>query len=143
MVRDEGVGAQIKPLRDVFVSVSYADGIVLGGKVWVPGVAYHEAHLLRRDILGGDDEVALVFAVLGVEDDDEFASSWKHVVSDQQSLMVAAFALKHGTRGKIPVRQRSQTQLRLEYVLNASIDSSIESNWSGAGSVDGICKAAL
>ena len=33
----------------------------------------HERHLLRRDGLGGDDEVAFILAVLGVEDDDEFS----------------------------------------------------------------------
>ncbi len=32
---------------------------------------------------------------------------------------------------------------RLEYALKASIESSIESKWSDAGSVDGICKAVL
>ena len=33
----------------------------------------HKGHLLRRDILGRDDEVAFVLAVRRVEDDDEFA----------------------------------------------------------------------
>lgn len=35
----------------------------------------HEGHLLGRDVLRRDDEVALVFAVRRVEDDDELAVS--------------------------------------------------------------------
>ncbi len=35
----------------------------------------HESHLLGRDVLRCYDEVAFVFAVGGVEDDDEFAVS--------------------------------------------------------------------
>lgn len=35
----------------------------------------HEGHLLRRDVLGRDDEVALILAVRRVEDDDELAVS--------------------------------------------------------------------
>ena len=33
----------------------------------------HESHFLGRDVLRCYDEVAFVFAVGGVEDDDEFA----------------------------------------------------------------------
>jgi len=35
------------------------------------GMADHERHLLGRDILGGDDEITFILAVLGVENDDE------------------------------------------------------------------------
>lgn len=73
LVRDEGIGAHIKPLTTSWYQFPDRrhDGWRQG---LVPGVAYHEAHLLRRDILGGDDEVAFILAVLGVKDDDEFAS---------------------------------------------------------------------
>ena len=37
-------------------------------------VADHERHLLRRHLLGRDDEVAFVLAILVVDDDDELAA---------------------------------------------------------------------
>ena len=36
-------------------------------------VLEHEVHFLGRNLLGGNNEVALVFAVLVVNDNDEFA----------------------------------------------------------------------
>ncbi len=36
-------------------------------------MADHEGHFLRGDVLGGDDEVAFIFAGGGVKDDDEVA----------------------------------------------------------------------
>lgn len=69
--------------------------MVIGRQGLVPGVAYHEAHLLRRNILGRDDEVAFILAVLGVKDDDEFASSWEHVTSISDCSCSPPFPLKH------------------------------------------------
>ena len=43
------------------------------GEYNLPCMPDHKGHFLRRDIFGCDDEVAFVFAVGGVEDDDEFA----------------------------------------------------------------------
>lgn len=43
------------------------------GEYTLPCMPDHKGHFLRRDIFGCDDEVAFVFAVGGVEDDDEFA----------------------------------------------------------------------
>ena len=37
-------------------------------------VADHERHLVGRHLLGGDDEIAFVLAVLVVDDDDELAA---------------------------------------------------------------------
>jgi hypothetical protein len=37
------------------------------------GVADHEGHFFGSDVLGGDDEVAFVFARGVVQDDNEFA----------------------------------------------------------------------
>ncbi|ABC89745.1 GTP cyclohydrolase/3,4-dihydroxy-2-butanone 4-phosphate synthase bi-functional protein (ribofalvinbiosynthesis) [Rhizobium etli CFN 42] len=37
------------------------------------GVAHDEGHLFRRGVHGGDDQVALVLAVIVVHDDDDFA----------------------------------------------------------------------
>lgn len=42
-----------------------------GGKG--PGVSDHKGHFLGCDGFGGDDEVAFVLAICGVEDDDEFS----------------------------------------------------------------------
>lgn len=39
-------------------------------------VADHPAHLLGGDVLGGDDEVAFVFAAGVVEDEEELAIAW-------------------------------------------------------------------
>lgn len=39
-------------------------------------VADHPAHLLGGDVLGGDDEVAFVFAAGVVEDEEKFAIAW-------------------------------------------------------------------
>lgn len=40
-----------------------------------PAVGEHEVHLLGSDGLGGDDEIALVFAVLIVDDNQKLALS--------------------------------------------------------------------
>ena len=42
-----------------------------GGAEHAAGVFEHEVHFLGGDLLGGDDEVALVLAVFIVDDDDE------------------------------------------------------------------------
>ena len=44
----------------------------LEGEEAGPRVPDHEGHLLGRDGLRGDDEVALILAVCRVKDDDEF-----------------------------------------------------------------------
>lgn len=41
----------------------------------LPGPSDHEGHFLGGDILRGDDEVAFVFTISGVEDHDELSSS--------------------------------------------------------------------
>ena len=41
-----------------------------------PCVANEEGHLRRSDGVGGDDEIAFIFAVLVIEYDDEFTVLW-------------------------------------------------------------------
>ena len=40
---------------------------------YASGVFQHEIHLLGRNLLGGDNQVALVLTVLVIHHDDEFA----------------------------------------------------------------------
>lgn len=42
----------------------------------LPCVANKESHLRRSDGVSGNDEIAFIFAVLGIEHDDEFAVLW-------------------------------------------------------------------
>jgi len=67
-------GATIRPLG------KFLDGWKRYKSGWmdcggVPGPADHKGHLLDSDIFGGDDEVAFVLTIGGVEDHDEFSPS--------------------------------------------------------------------
>ncbi len=47
-----------------------------------PGVPDHKGHLLRCDHFGGDDKVAFIFAVGGVQDDNKFSVFYNEIVTD-------------------------------------------------------------
>ena len=52
-----------------FLTAFYGDGCA----EHATGIFQHEVHLFGRDLLGGDDQVAFVLAVLVVDDNHEFA----------------------------------------------------------------------
>lgn len=45
------------------------------GRGYLPGVSDHERHFLRGHGLGGDDEIAFIFAIYGIQHDDELSVS--------------------------------------------------------------------
>lgn len=67
-------------------------------------VPHHEGHLLGRDVLGGDDQVAFVLAGGIIEDDHKFAIAWRvRALVDMASRYTVYEALvqparPHGTR---------------------------------------------
>jgi hypothetical protein len=81
------MGAQITPLsgNDTRSAKWWFGGPREGeGRVvfFSPGVPDHKGHLLRGDHFGGDDKVAFIFAVSGVQDDNKFSVFYNKIVTD-------------------------------------------------------------
>lgn len=51
-------------------------GLGSGGIIFLPGVSDEESHLLGGDLLGSNDQIALVLSVLVVDSDNELAVSY-------------------------------------------------------------------
>lgn len=94
-------------------------------------VADHPGHLLGCDIFGGDDEITFVFARGVVEDEEELAALCKTDIVSNNTCAEYSWACKLDAALSVACDASSQRPLGVPvtgYLLNASIESGMESN---------------